>query len=137
MKYKPSVTVMGSNAGRPLLRGRYRRPDHGVVFGSMTLHPERIDFFELRWKGPRWFSVSFADIEKVRWWSANLSDVNLMLKVRNGQRLRLKVHAPGLWKHQVEEQWRRYAQRHEQKPQGPKNKSYTREEIISTAAPKA
>lgn len=83
------------------LSSRYKRSDRTLIIGRASLFGDRLELHELGWTGIDHTILPLSDIDRVKWWSRETKGVNLMIILHDGDRISLRIDAPGLWKHQI------------------------------------
>lgn len=89
---------------RIIRQGRVRLCDASVFFASMRLFEDRLVFSGWSWQGHYQQEMSLVDLTEVRW--VNNPDIpgNLVLVLRSGDMLTLRVNGAGTWKYALDGQ---------------------------------
>ena len=92
---------MFSAPDEAILSSPFRYADQRFLWARLRLFEERIEFVGLGWTGLHRRTLPLERVKDLRWWTGD-GRVNFALLLHDGEHLRLRVKAAGLWKHEVE-----------------------------------
>lgn len=85
----------------PVLTSRCRYANRRLFFGRARLYRDRVVLAGWTWTGRYTRTIALADVQRIRWFSES-SGPNFVFYLRDGEAVRLRLQAGGLWKCQVE-----------------------------------